>query len=303
MYSAAINYSKLDLAGDIVNTDISATADIQRIKLAPGNAGYVLINDGSGEFSEEILLSPVRGGSGVDSSAAPNGHILIGNNTGFTLTSLTATTNEIEITNTQGGIQIGLPDNVTITANLTVNNATISNDLIVQGNMSVEGTLTTIDTVNLVIEDPLLKLAKNQSVANTSGDTVDIGFFGAYANATATMYSGLFRDTTDGYWKLFSDLTAEPTTTVDTANTSFVQGVLKATLISNNVTITGGSITGITDLVVGDGGTGRSSFVNNGIIYGNTAGGLGVTAAGANGDILQVVNNLPAFGTLDGGTF
>lgn len=301
--SAQIDYGKLDLTGDIVNTDISDTADIQRVKLAPGNANYVMINDGSGEFSEEAQLAPLRGGTGVDSSAAPNGHILIGNNTGFTLTALTATTNEIEITNTQGGIQIGLPDNVVITANLTSNNLTVSNDLTVQGNLSVEGTLTTIDTVNLVVEDPLLKLAKNQSSANASGDTVDIGFYGAYANATTTMYSGLFRDTTDGYFKLFKDLTSEPSTTVDTAHASFAQATLQAALVSNNVAITGGSITGITDLNVADGGTGRSGFTAQGILYGNSAGPLGVTAAGANGDVLQVVNNLPSFGTLDGGTF
>lgn len=301
---AAIDSSKIDFSGTGVGDgDIASDADIARSKLAAGTADYVIINDGTGRLSEEQFLSPSRGGAGLDASAAANGALLIGNNTGFTLTTLTATTNEIEITNTQGAIQIGLPDDVTITANLTSNNATISNDLTVQGNLSVEGTLTTIDTVNLVVEDPLLKLAKNQSSANASGDTVDIGLYGAYANATNTLYSGFFRDTGDGYWKLFQDLTAEPTTTVDTTDGSYVQGTLSAALVSNNVTITGGSITDITDIAVADGGTGRSSFTNNGILFGNTSGALSVTSAGANGSVLQVVADVPQFGTLDGGTF
>ena len=46
-----------------------------------------------------------------------------------------------------------------------------------------------------------------------------------------------------------------------------------------------------------------STFTQNGVLYGNGNNPLQVTAAGANGDILQVVNNVPAFGTLDGGTF
>lgn len=302
--SAQIDYLKLDLVGDIVNTDISDTANIQRIKMAPGQPRYVLINDESGDFTEEAQLAPLRGGTGVDSSAAPNGAILIGNNTGFTLTTLTATTDEIEITNTQGGIQIGLPDNVVITANLAANNLYVTHDLTISGNLSVEGTLTTIDTVNLVIEDPLLMLAKNQSAANNSGDLVDIGFYGAYANATHTKYTGLFRDASDdGVWKLFEGLQDDPTTTVDKDGTGYRQATLKAALISNNVVITGGTITNITDLVVADGGTGRSTFTSAGILYGNAAGPIGVTSAGANGDVLQVVAGLPQFGTLDGGTF
>ena len=40
---------------------------------------------------------------------------------------------------------------------------------------------------------------------------------------------------------------------------------------ANNVTITGGSITGITDIVVADGGTGSSSFTQGGVLIGNAA--------------------------------
>lgn len=56
--------------GVITNQKINASAAIERSKLASGTAQHVLINDGSGVMSSEAQLSPVRGGLGVDASAA-----------------------------------------------------------------------------------------------------------------------------------------------------------------------------------------------------------------------------------------
>jgi hypothetical protein len=53
-----------------------------------------------------------------------------------------------------------------------------------------------------------------------------------------------------------------------TARTTLGLGTI-ATQDASNVTITGGSITGITDLTVSDGGTGASSFTAGQILYGN----------------------------------
>lgn len=57
-------------AGKIVNAHISAAAAITRTKLAAGTASHVLINDGSGDMSSEAQLSVLRGGTGLDNSAA-----------------------------------------------------------------------------------------------------------------------------------------------------------------------------------------------------------------------------------------
>ena len=53
-----------------------------------------------------------------------------------------------------------------------------------------------------------------------------------------------------------------------TARTNLGLGTI-ATQAANNVSITGGSITGITDLAVSDGGTGASSFTANNVLLGN----------------------------------
>ena len=59
-----------------------------------------------------------------------------------------------------------------------------------------------------------------------------------------------------------------------------------ATQASNNVTITGGSITGITDLTVADGGTGASSFTANNVLLGNGTSAFQVVAPGTSGNVL-----------------
>lgn len=52
------------------------------------------------------------------------------------------------------------------------------------------------------------------------------------------------------------------------------------------------------------GGTGVTSFTQNGIVYGNTTGHLNVTGAGTEGQVLQAtVAGVPFFGMLDGGGF
>ena len=98
------------------------------------------------------------------------------------------------------------------------------NDVTIAGNLTVNGTTTTIDTTNLTVEDPLISLAKN----NNSANTVDIGFYGLYdATGSQDVYTGLFRDANDsGKWKLFELNQAAPTTTVDVSGTGYTAATL-----------------------------------------------------------------------------
>ena len=168
--------------------------------------------------------------------------------------------------------------------------------------MTVNGTTTTVNTETMAVEDPLLALA----TGNTSADTVDIGLYGVHDSGGGTdLYTGLFRDANDsGKWKLFKSLQAAPTTTVNTSGTGYAVGTIVAHLEDSAVAITGGTITGITDLAVADGGTGRSSFTSNGLLYGNGTGGINATAAGADGYILISNSGTPTWSaSIDGGTF
>jgi hypothetical protein len=219
----------------------------------------------------------ITGSTGINTVVSDNTISIF--NTG--VTSLTGTANEIEVSSSNAAITIGLPNDVTIGNTLTVNG-----DLIVLGNA------TTLNTATLTVEDPLVKFGN----ANPS-DSLDIGFFGEYVNS-GTKFAGLFRDASDsGKFKLFNDLTTNPTGNIVT-----VADYTVATLVSS---LTGGTVSGLTaNIAVGDGGTGRGTFTTNGILFGNATGALSVTAAGTHGQVLQAGSDgTPVYGGIDGGTY
>ena len=179
-----------------------------------------------------------------------------------TVNSLTGTANEVEVSASTGAVTVGLPNNVTIAGNLTVN-----------------GDTTTVNTATLSVEDPLIILANG----NNGADSVDIGFYGLYdTSGSQDLYAGLFRDANDsGKFKLFKDLQVEPTTTVNTGGTGYaaatlvvgtlegaVTGDLTGTVLTasqTNITAIGTISTGTwqaTDIAVSHGGTGASTAAN-----------------------------------------
>ena len=109
----------------------------------------------------------------------------------------------------------------------TSGNAKIGGNLIISGNLTVNGTLTYLNVTDLAVEDPLIKLAKD----NTA-NTLDIGLFGKYV-ATGTKYKGFFNDASDDKFKLFIGTGTEPTTTVDTSASGYTVGTLVANLEGN----------------------------------------------------------------------
>jgi hypothetical protein len=70
-----------------------------------------------------------------------------------------------------------------------------------------------------------------------------------------------------------------------TSRTNLGLGTI-ATQNSSSVSISGGSITGITDLAVADGGTGSSSLTANNVLLGNGTSPLQVVAPGTSGNLL-----------------
>jgi hypothetical protein len=87
--------------------------------------------------------------------------------------------------------------------NVNATNVTISGDL------TVNGTTTTVNSTNVTIDDPMIYIGDNNQ-----SNALDLGVVAAFNNGTY-QHSGLVRDASDGKWKLFSGVIAEPTTTVD----------------------------------------------------------------------------------------
>lgn len=101
------------------------------------------------------------------------------------------------------------------------------------------------------------------------------------------------------------------TANINAGNASFLT---TGTVPSGRLTGDYSGITGVGTIISGTwnadviavtyGGTGRSSVTQNGILYGNTAGPLKVTAAGTEGQVLQAdASGVPQFSMLDGGVF
>lgn len=226
--------------------------------------------------------------------------------------------------NSTGTATSTFANNVTVTG---VVNATSINtgDLSVTGNLTVSGTLTTVNANNLTVSDSLIQVAVNN---NITPDILDIGLYGNFGIDGVSgnhVHTGLFRDASDGIWKLFTDLAAAPTTTIDTSNATFTYATLKTHLQSGgsgagglianattiaitanstlNVAIVANTLTLSSPLEGTSGGTGLSSFTAEDILVANSTNGFRKLSVGTEGYILQVASGVVAWNTLDGGSF
>jgi hypothetical protein len=112
---------------------------------------------------------------------------------------------------------------------------TAGGNLVVQGNLFVNGNVTSINANNVNINDSIIYLADDNPA-----DTLDIGFVSSFTDAVRYQHTGFVRDATDNTWKLFANVVAEPTTTVDFTNANYanlkvgnIQTVGNATVGSN----------------------------------------------------------------------
>jgi len=112
-------------------------------------------------------------------------------------------------------------------------NLNVNGDIQVTGDFTVAGTFTTTASDSLAINDPFLFLA-----TNNTGDALDTGFVSKYVDgAIVSRYTGFFRDVTDGVYKVFANLTVEPSTTVNTDAPSFELADFSAKNISSTGSI------------------------------------------------------------------
>jgi len=249
------------------------------------------------------------------------------------------TTNEIEVAvskvSTDVKATIGLPNNVTI-----------GNNLNVTGNLTVNGTTTTVNSTTVTIDDPIFTLGGDSAPGSDdnkdrglefryhNGSAAKLGFFGFDDSATAFTFipdatnntevfsgsagnvvfgEGTFTGIASGNIKVGQTGDNE----IDTSSGNLTIDSAGGTVtIDDDVDITGGldvtgaltaaSLTLTTDLAVAQGGTGVSSFTDNGVLFGDGSNALDVTAASsADGSLLQADSGgAPAFSNIiDGGTY
>ena len=236
-----------DITGNAATATALATARAINGVDFDGTAA-ITVTAAAGTLTGNTLKSSVTASSltsvGTLTSLTVGGAVTVGSDgSGYDVTFHSATSGDsflwdasdekLVITGTNGANSLEVADG----------NVSISDNLTVGGNFTVNGTTTTVNTATLSVEDPLIKLANG----NDGADSVDIGLYGLYdTSGSQDLYAGLFRDASDsGKFKLFKDLQAEPTTTVNTSGTGYAAATLVVGTLEGNVT---GDLTGTASL-------------------------------------------------------
>jgi phage-related protein len=201
---------------DALNLDVNAdTGTTSEVDLTLGNVNFVggegidtTVNKSGDTVSVTIDVGQAVGtGDSVnfnegnfDGDVTINSDDLITTESTFNLINTNATT--VNFAGDANTVNVG---SSTSTVNLN-NDLSVGGNATIAGDLTVNGTMTTIDTVNLQVEDSLIKLAEGNS-----SDSLSIGFYGSYSNdgGVTELKSGLFRNHVDGEFYLFEDLNAD----------------------------------------------------------------------------------------------
>jgi len=148
------------------------------------------------------------------------GDVALGTQTsGNYVASLVQGTGVTIINNTGEGTTptVSIGQDVSTTANVTFNDGDFQGDLIVEGNLTVNGNTVTTNVSQLEVEDNIIHIA-----SNNAADVVDFGWVGHYVNGGSN-HAGIFRDSTDGEFYIFDEYTKDEIAgvTIDRADPSF----------------------------------------------------------------------------------
>jgi len=171
--------------------------------------------------------------------------------------AITNTDVNVSAANLKTALGDGFPSNA-VTIGDSDDTVTFANDVTVSGDLTITGNTITTNVETVTVKDPLIRIANNNAA-----DAIDVGIYGTYVSTidgtSATRFSGLFRDASEDTdsWTLFKDLSDEPTTTVNSAHSTFAfadlkLGTLKATTITGSIaTASQTNITGVGTITTG----------------------------------------------------
>ena len=214
-------------SGVIVNADISLAAAIDYTKINFGGSGFVSSSVLNTSATQGTVVNVVNG---VSQSAAllnlgttgtptfggltlTNGNIAVNNGTSTAITT-TGTTAAVFNANATTVNAFGAATTVNIGAGSGT--TTIGNSLVVTGDLTVNGTLSYINTTDLFVEDKFILLASGSTTAGDGGIVIDRG-----TDAAGNIAYGY--DSATDRWGYQSGLT-DTTNALDTTSASGVSG-------------------------------------------------------------------------------
>jgi hypothetical protein len=191
-----------------------------------------------------------------------------------------------------GTLTTAAQPNITSVGNLTslvVNGPTTHvGNIDITGNINVySGNLNYSNVSSFVVGDPLVYFGDNNQ-----SNIVDLGFVVGY-NPGVYQHGGFVRDATDGVWKLFGNVVAEPTTTVDFTNAIYQPIQTGAITANGNITTTSNVSVGnllLSGNIIDTGALGINSGANGNIILNAGSGSVVLNSGVLNGQANTVGN-------------
>jgi hypothetical protein len=184
--AVTVNVERIrDIVGAMVsgNTETGITVDYQ---------------DGDGTLDFTIADAVADGATkgiaafDTDDFDSSSGVISLGNSANGAVLAVSGTSNEVEVSRTNGTVTIGLPNDVTVGNNLTVT-----------GNLYVNGSTSQVNTAALTVEDRTIELGIVDGSAPSSTTTWDLGVLFNYYDGSAKK-SALVWEQGDARFKLGS---------------------------------------------------------------------------------------------------
>ena len=221
----------LTLAGDLTGSATVTNLGNATLTATIAANSVALGTDTTGNY-----MADVAAGTGISvSHAAGEGSTATITNAG--VTSITGTTNKINVDTSTGDVTVTLPDSVSLTQDLTV-----GRNLTVTGDLTVSGNTVSINASTLVVEDKNIVLANTASPSDSSADGGGITLYGTtnktinWVNATDSWTFSEHIDITSGKEfrvggtkvidesSLGSGITSSSLTSVGTIGTGVWQG-------------------------------------------------------------------------------
>src|SRR5680860_271642 len=264
---------------------------------SPTFAAITLTND----------LRVTQGGTGRSSFNANS--VILGNGSNALTSTSSPVAGQMLVTNT-----VGTPTFVSVTGDVAIttagltslsNNSVGANELVTTGVLAgVYGDSTNYPTFTVDADGRIISVSTEVSVVAGSVTALNTLTGGLTLQGTANQVTVSDNGSDTITLSLPQDIntTSAPTfATVDTGSGAMEVNTIAAYLGNQDLettdAVTFNSLTLTTDLTVANGGTGVSSFTSHGLVYGNAAGALQVTAAGATGQcLLGTTGSAPTWG-------
>jgi hypothetical protein len=198
--NAELANSTIEILGNTIS--LGGSIDFDTDSVAEGSTNLY--------FTNARVTSPARQAISV-TDAGGDGSLAYNNSTGA-ITYTGPSPAEVRahfaagtgVTYTSGTGTFAIGQAVGTTDSVTFSGANFTSNVIIDGDLTVHGTNTVINTTTLAVSDAMIQLANG----NETSDTIDIGFLGHYSDdgGSTKRHTGLVRDATSGTYQLFDNL-------------------------------------------------------------------------------------------------